>query len=63
MLENCQNNISMYGYSPIQGKFFYSCGNFTKPGSQSEKYIYIFKIYFALYSAVWSVVIAVLPAD
>ena len=48
MLENCLNNISMYGCSPIQGKFFYSCGNFTKPGSQSGKYIYFFKNIFCI---------------
>ena len=28
MLENCQNNISVYGCSPIQGTQFYSCWNF-----------------------------------
>ena len=35
MLENCQNNISVYGCSPIQGTKFDSCWNFRKPGSQS----------------------------
>ena len=35
MLENCQNNISVYGCSPIQGTKCYSCGNLMKPGSQS----------------------------
>ena len=29
MLENCQNNISVYGCSPIQGTKFYSCQNFS----------------------------------
>ena len=38
MLENCQNNISVYGCSPIQGTTFYSCWNLMKPGSQSETY-------------------------
>ena len=35
MLENCQNNILVYGCSPIQGTQFYSCWNFMKPGSQN----------------------------
>ena len=35
MFENCQNNISVYGCSPIQGTKFYSCWNLMKPGSQS----------------------------
>ena len=35
MLKNGQNNISVYGFSPIRGKNFYSCLNFMKPGSQS----------------------------
>ena len=35
MLENCQNNISVYGCSQIQGTIFYSCWNLMKPGSQS----------------------------
>ena len=35
MLENCQNNISVYGCSPIQGTKFYSCWNLMTPGSQS----------------------------
>ena len=38
MLENCQNNISVYGCSPIQGTKFYSCWNLMKPGSQSGTY-------------------------
>ena len=33
-LENCQNKISVYGCSPIQGNFFCSCWNLMKPGSQ-----------------------------
>ena len=37
-LENCQNNISVYGCSPIQGTKFYSCWNFMKPGSQTGTY-------------------------
>ena len=40
MLENCQNNISMYGWSPIQGTTFYFCWNFMKPGSQSGTYAF-----------------------
>ena len=39
MLENCQNNISVYGCSPIQGTTFYSCWNLMKPGSQSRTYM------------------------
>ena len=35
MLENWQNNILVYGCSPIQGTKFYSCLNSMKPGSQS----------------------------
>ena len=35
MLEKCQNNISVYGCSPIQGTTFCSCWNLLKPGSQS----------------------------
>ena len=35
MLENCQNNISAYGCSPIQGTKFYPCWNLMKPGSRS----------------------------
>ena len=38
MLENCLNNISVYGCSQIQGTKFYSCRNLMKPGSQSGKY-------------------------
>ena len=38
MLENCQNNISVYDCSQIQGTTFYSCWNFMKPGSQSATY-------------------------
>ena len=34
-LENYQNNISVYGCSPIQGTKFYSCWNLMKPGYQS----------------------------
>ena len=40
MLENCQNNISVYGCSAIQETKFYSCWNFIKPGSQSGTYIF-----------------------
>ena len=35
ILENCQNNILVYGCSPIQGTKFYRCWNLMKPGSQS----------------------------
>ena len=35
MLENCQNNISVYGCSPIQGTKCDSCWNLMKPGSPS----------------------------
>ena len=38
MLENYQNNISVYGCFPIQGTTFYSCWNLMKPGSQSGTY-------------------------
>ena len=38
MLENCQNNILVYGCSPIQGTEYYSCWNLMNPGSQSETY-------------------------
>ena len=38
MLENYQNNISVYGWSPIQGTRLYSCWNLMKPGSQSGTY-------------------------
>ena len=40
MLENCQNNISGYGCSQIQGTKFYFCWNLMKPGSQSGTYIF-----------------------
>ena len=39
MLENGQNNISVYVCSPIQGTKFYSFSNFINPGSQSGTYI------------------------
>ena len=39
MLENCQNNILVYGCSPIQGTRSYSCWNLLKPGSQSGTYV------------------------
>ena len=48
MLENCQNNISVYSCSPIQGTKFHSCWNLMKPGSQSWTYlmtIYLFISY------------------
>ena len=38
MLENCQNNISAYGCSPIPGIFFLFLLNSMKPGSQSGTY-------------------------
>ena len=38
MLENYQNNISVYGCSPIQGTKLYSCWNLKKPGFQSGTY-------------------------
>ena len=41
MLENCQNNISVYVCTPIQGTTFYSCWNLMKPGSQSGTYSFI----------------------
>ena len=42
-VENCKNNISVYGFSPIQGTTFYSCWNLMKPGFQREhRYYYIF---------------------
>ena len=44
MLENCQNNILVYGCSPMQGTTFYSCGNLIKPGSQSGTYILPYQI-------------------
>ena len=44
MLENSQNNISVYGCSPIQGTTFYSCWNLMKPGSQSGTYLTVTKI-------------------
>ena len=39
ILENCLNNISVYGCSPIQGTKFYSCWNLMKLGSQSGTYV------------------------
>ena len=39
VFENCQNNISVYGCSPILGTKFYSCWNLMKPGSQSGTYV------------------------
>ena len=39
MLENCQDNILVYGCSPIQGTKFYSCRNLMNPGSQNRTYI------------------------
>ena len=39
MLENCENNISVYGFSSIQGTKFYSRWNLMKPGSQSGTYL------------------------
>ena len=45
LLENCQNNISVYGCSPIQGKIFYSCWNLMKPGSESGTYtLFLFPV-------------------
>ena len=48
MLENCQNSISVYSCSSIQGTKFYFFFNFMKPGSQSETYL----VYFLLVSSV-----------
>ena len=47
MLENCQNNISVYGCSPIQGKKLDSFWNLMKPGSQSWKVFFciLWRIY------------------
>ena len=45
LLENCQNNISVYGGSSIQGKKSYSYSNFIKTGSQSKTYERIFFFY------------------
>ena len=47
MLENCQNNISVYGWSKIQGTTFYS---WMKPGSKSGTYWVLLTnyIFFAL---------------
>ena len=39
MLGNCQNNISLYGCSPIQGTKFYSRWNLMKPGSHYFCYL------------------------
>ena len=39
MLENCQNNILVFGCSPIQGTKFYYCWNLMKTGSHSGTYI------------------------
>ena len=44
MLENCQNNISVYGCSPIQGTTFYFCLNLMKPGSQSGTYAFFLQL-------------------
>ena len=38
MLDNCQNNISVYDCSPIQGTKLYFCWNFLKPWFQSRTY-------------------------
>ena len=38
MLENCQNNILVYGCSPIQGTELNFCWNLMKPRSQSGKW-------------------------
>ena len=42
MLENCQNNISVYDSFQIQGTTFYSCWNLMKPGFQSGTYLTAF---------------------
>ena len=39
MLESCQNNISVYSCSPIQGTKFYFGWNLMKPGSQNNEWI------------------------
>ena len=40
MLENCQNNISVYNWSPILGTKLYFCWNLMKPRFQSGTYLY-----------------------
>ena len=52
MVENCQNNIWVYGCSAIQGTKFYSCWNFIKSASQSGTYSYIPCSYCAVCSTV-----------
>ena len=44
MLENWQNNISVYGCSLIQGTTPYSCWNLMKPGCQSGTYKELLKL-------------------
>ena len=49
MLENCQNNISVYGCSPIQGTKCYPCWNSMKPGSQSGTFTLSFSAFIFLW--------------
>ena len=46
MLENCQNNISMYDCSPIQGQDYNLWWNPMKPG---YKYNHMFSLFCAIY--------------
>ena len=41
MLENCQNNIPVHGWSPIKGTKFYF---WMKPGSKSGTYCIVYSI-------------------
>ena len=47
MLENCQNNISVHGCSPMQGTKILSCWYLMKPRSQSRTYL---KKYFRIFT-------------
>ena len=44
MLENYQNNILVYGCSPIQGTKLYACWNLMKSGIQSGTYLIFLKM-------------------
>ena len=66
MLENCENNISVYGCSPIQGTTFDSYRNLMKPGSQSGTYSLFLSLLFDFHDlkfiiwCVWCVVLGLM---
>ena len=53
MLENCLNNISVYGCSTIRGTKIYYYWNLIKPGSQSWYFLCLLYIYTFPLASFW----------